>query len=60
MNYRVKCLKCGATWWQRGSFEPDTNATVLNDNELPDEMCQCGDQTEVFDQEPIDFDDNYM
>ena len=33
MKYEVQCLVCPASIWVRGSYEPDTNATVLNDDD---------------------------
>ena len=57
MNYHVRCLKCRAEWWQRGTYESDVNALSLDDKELPEGMCDCGDEVEVFDEEPIDFED---
>lgn len=57
MRYQVKCLQCGATWWQRGSFEPDTNAVELNDADLPEGQCNCGAETEIIDEEGDEEDD---
>jgi hypothetical protein len=60
MNYLVRCLKCGAQWWQRGTYESDTNACCLDDNQKSEGMCNCGDAVEVINEEPIDFEDNYL
>lgn len=32
MRYQVTCEKCPTTIWVHGVYEPDTNATVLDDN----------------------------
>lgn len=57
MRYHVRCLKCRAEWWQGGTFESDVNALTLDDSETPEDMCQCGDEVEVIEEEPIDFED---
>lgn len=31
MKYQIICKACGADAWIRGHYEPDTNATVLDD-----------------------------
>ncbi len=54
MNYHIKCLTCGATWWSRGSYESDTNATILDESTLHEGECQCGDEVEIFDAEYIE------
>jgi hypothetical protein len=33
MKYKVKCQKCSRCVFVRGVYEPDTNATVLDDND---------------------------
>jgi hypothetical protein len=30
MEYKLKC-RCGATCWVRGSYDPETNATELDE-----------------------------
>ncbi len=60
MNYHVRCLTCKAEWWQRGTYESDVNALELDDSEECEGMCQCGDGVEVFDEEPIEFEDNVI
>ncbi len=60
MNYKVKCLVCGATWWCKGDYEPDTNATNLDDSEVHEGQCQCGGEEEIIDSEPIEFEANYL
>jgi len=32
MRYKLKCKTCLATCWVNGSYEPDTNATELDDS----------------------------
>lgn len=60
MMYKVKCPTCGATWWCRGDYESDTNATNLDDSKIHEGQCQCGDGVEILDAEPIDFEDSYV
>lgn len=33
MKYQVTCQKCNECIWVHGAYEPDTNATVLDDND---------------------------
>ncbi len=33
MRYTVICQKCSRAIWVRGTYESDTNATVLDDND---------------------------
>jgi hypothetical protein len=33
MKYKVQCQTCPTSIWVRGVYEPDTNATVLNDDD---------------------------
>jgi hypothetical protein len=57
MNYHVRCVTCGAEWWCRGDYEPDTNFTNLDDSVLHEGECSCGDGVDILDGEPIDFED---
>lgn len=58
MNYYVKCVTCGATWWCQGSYEDDTNATNLDDSTIHEGECNCGDGVEIIGAEPIEFEDS--
>lgn len=33
MKYEVICTVCGDRYWIRGSYDPETNATELDDND---------------------------
>ena len=58
MRYKLKCKTCGAIVWVRGSFEPDTNATVLDDDAIElSEACEhiVAGEYEIVDEEPIEF-----
>lgn len=63
MRYKLLCSKgCGASVWVCGTYEEDTNATVLDDNDPLDEACEhikAGDY-EIVDSEPEEFDDNVI
>jgi hypothetical protein len=39
MNYQIKCETCGEKCWVPGSYEPDTNAVVLNENRPWEDAC---------------------
>jgi len=57
MRYKIQCDLCGATTWLNGSYEEDTNATILDDNEVsnwePANQCEHQDFT-IIDQEVRD------
>lgn len=57
VNYLVKCVTCGVEWWCRGDYEPDTNATNLDDSVLHEGECQCGDGVEIIAEVPEEFED---
>jgi len=41
MRYKLKCPICGESIWVNGSYEPDTNATVLDDDAIElSEACE--------------------
>jgi hypothetical protein len=56
MKYLVQCQKCDCSVWIRGSYEGDTNATVLSDNDSrwleACEHIQAGDY-DILDEEPL-------
>jgi hypothetical protein len=54
MNYHVRCLNCGATWWCRGDYESDTNATVLDDSKVHEGECNCGLDVEILEAEYVE------
>lgn len=54
MNYHVKCETCGATWWCRGNYESDTNATTFDNSKIHEGECGCGDGVETLHAEPIE------
>lgn len=56
MRFHVRCLKCGAKWWCRGSYENGTNATILDDTEIHEGQCGCGEDVEIIDSEYLDGD----
>jgi hypothetical protein len=47
-------------WWMQGSYEPDTNATNFDESTLHEGECQCGDEIEILDAEPIEFEDSVL
>lgn len=58
MNYLIECIKCGALCWVPGTYEADTNACVLSDDDPYDwdggrETCEHTD-FEIIDEEPTD------
>ena len=57
MNYHVRCTICGAEWWFEGDYEPDTNATNLDDTKINEGECDCGDALYIFDEESICMED---
>ena len=59
MRYKIKCLKCGAIWLSRGSYDPEVNAVEL-DESLHDGQCDCGEDTEIIDEEAEEFEDNVI
>lgn len=58
MMFKLKCSKCGAEWWSRGTVESDTNALVLDDSVVNEGECECGEALEVID-EDADLGDLY-
>jgi hypothetical protein len=54
MIFQVKCLVCGAQWWCRGDYEPDTNATVLDDSVVHEGECECGGEVEILQTEVVE------
>lgn len=39
MRYQVRCVRCGATGWVRGSVEHDTNTWTVRDGDV-DDICE--------------------
>lgn len=41
MRFQLKCQTCGETLWIKGTYEGDTNATVLDDDDPNwDDACE--------------------
>jgi len=61
IRYAVKCKACGDVIWIGGSYEPDTNALELDENDRYwDEACEhikAGGDYELSDAESYDFED---
>lgn len=56
MKYLIQCHKCECFVWIRGGYEPDTNATVLADNDSRwDEACEhiYAGEYDILDEEPL-------
>jgi hypothetical protein len=50
MIFKVQCKQCGCSFWVRGSYESDTNATELNDNDRHwDDACEHIKETGDYD-----------
>lgn len=35
MKYKLECLDCKSVFWAKGSFDPETNATEINEANCP-------------------------
>lgn len=51
MTFKVRCTKCGAEFWLRGSYDPDTNGLEFGDEVIRGEACDCGDELTVIEEE---------
>ncbi len=59
MIYHCKCLTCGAEWSCGGTYEPDVNATILDDSEVHEGQCE-HDNFEVVGEDVEEFEDNVI
>jgi DNA-directed RNA polymerase subunit RPC12/RpoP len=48
--FKVRCSQCGAEFWLRGDFEPDTNAIEFGDEVDSGTACNCGADLSVIDE----------
>ena len=58
MKYKVRCPVCREEIWVRGSYDPDTNALELDDNDRNwNDACEHIRETSVYDVVDAEEDD---
>jgi hypothetical protein len=56
-SLQIKCVTCGHTCWTHGYVEPDTNATVFDENDPLEDGCVHMQNGEAVDTIGEEYDD---